>query len=207
MKTFPFLFLFPLISQAPAASLIVNGSFEERTTPPAPTSNFSSGVPDSWVDLFEGNTYLVHESHAIVPGNSAVDGEISVGGQGNIFLNQTFTTINPGRLEVSWWASNEFLQANEDSNNFHETAVQFNRIDDSFIEWTGFVPHANETSYEWVNHTYTTTEIFAPGDYQISFFVGGRSMGDHLVVTQIPEATGLSFLGLAVIGTLARRRR
>ena len=199
--------MLPVISQAAAASLIVNGSFENRTTPPAPTSDFSSGVPDSWIDTFAGNTYLIHESHPIVPGNSAVDGAITVGGTQNILLNQTFTTINTGRLEVSWWAGNEFIQPNSTSHNFHETAVQFNTTDGVFIDWTGFVPHTSETGYEWANHTFTTSEIFAPGDYQVQFFVGGRSMADNLVVTQIPEPAGLSFLALAAIGTLARRRR
>ncbi|NKI34157.1 hypothetical protein HFP89_03125 [Wenzhouxiangella sp. XN79A] len=67
------------VAQA-SANLVVNGSFENRTSPPPPTSGFSSGVPDDWVDLLGGNTYLVHESHPTVPGNAAIDGEIIVGG-------------------------------------------------------------------------------------------------------------------------------
>jgi hypothetical protein len=197
--------------------LVVNGSFENRTSPPPPTTGFSSGVPDSWVDLTGdpltgGAPYLVHEDNVNVPGNSAIDGDLTVGGVRNIFLFQTITTVNTAPLEISWWAYNEFLQENEVDNELHETAVAIypnGPVTDFnvYIEWSGFRDASNDTAYTWVNETFTTSTTFAPGTYQLGFFVGGRTAADQLVVTQIPEPSALSLLAFASAALLGRRRR
>jgi hypothetical protein len=205
--------LYPLtLSLASGADLIINGSFENRTSPAPPTTGFSFGAPDAWVDLASGNPYLVHEDNVNVPGNSAIDGDVTVGGGGDIFLFQTFTTVNTAPLEISWWAYNELIEENEATNEFHETAVviypdgpiaDFN----VFIEWSGFRDASNDTAYTWVNETLTTSTSFAPGTYQLGLFVGGRSGADDLVVTQIPEPSAYALLVGVTAALFGWRRR
>lgn len=206
-KSFISLALVSSSVQLLSANLILNGSFETRTSPPAPTSGFSFGLPDFWTDPFNGNTYLVHESHGTVPGNSAIDGDIIVGGGGNIYLTQTFTTFETGPLDVSWFANNEASEPNNLGNFFHETAVVFNDAGGNFIDWSGYRENANPTEVQWFEHNYTTSTVFTPGNYQVQFFIGGRSSADNLVVSQIPEpSSSLVLAGLLALGLFSRRR-
>jgi len=191
------------VAQAPT-NLVVNGSFENRASPPPPTSGFSSGVPDDWVDLLEGNTYLVHESHVTVPGNAAIDGEIIVGGGGNIILSQTITTTGTGPLQVSWWANNETTDPRPGTD-FYFTAVQFNDLDGNFIAWSDFRDNYDPDGLTWFEETYTTSLEFAPGTYEILLFIGGLSSADDLVVTQsmgsvpVPTLSAAAMLLLALL--------
>lgn len=209
-----------VVAQA-QANLIVNGSFEDRTSPTAPISGFSPGDPDNWVDRLGGGTYLVHEDNGTVPGDSAIDGDIIVGGNQNILLHQRFTTLGTGRLRVSWTAANEFINEEQGTNTaanlFHETAVQFfedtplGTTPDSadFIDWSDLRASANVGANIWFDHSFTTTAVFEPGDYLIEFFVGGRSAADNLIVTQVPVPTPATaaLFGLGLAGISWKRRK
>ena len=202
---------FSLISMSAQANLIVNGSFENRTSPPPPASGFSSGVPDNWVDLLSGNTYLVHESHPTVPANEAIDGEIIVGGSGNIELSQTFTVDSTGRLQASWWANNE---TDTGSAAFFLTQVGFYQSN-VLIEESTLRDNFGPTVPTWNFETFTTNADFAPGTYEVRFRINGLSSADELVVTQllptapaVPALTGWGLVLLtALLALIAYRRR
>ena len=217
-KTGLFIFLFVCLSglavaQAPT-NLVVNGSFENRTSPPPPASGFSSGVPDSWTSLIGGNTYLVHESHTTVPGNAAIDGQIIVGGGGNIVLSQTITTVGAGPLQVTWWANNETSAPRPDTD-FYSTAVQFNDSDGNFIAWSELRDNFDPDELTWSEESYTTSVEFTPGTYEVQIFIGGLSSADDLVVTQsmqsvpVPtlSAASLVLLALVMVVVVAARQR
>lgn len=196
------------------ASLIVNGSFENRTTPPPPTSTppntFTQGNPDNWIaETGNGFTdaYLVHESHPTVPGNAAIDGDIIVGGNGNIFLTQNFTVTSVGALRATWAGNNEtFTDGRGDINIFYRTAVQIAETDGTFIDWSGLRSTYNETAIAWSNESWTSTEIFTPGTYQVQFIVGGLSSADNLIITQVPEPSVLFLIMSGLMGLRFRHR-
>lgn len=214
LKTFKFsltlIFLGCLASHAYGqtySNLILNGSFEERTTPAAPTSGFSSGLPDDWVEITTtGGPYLVHESHGTVPGNAAIDGEIILGGNQNLIVSQMFSVTETGALSVSWWGNNETLEERPDTN-FYYTAVQFNDGAGDLIEWSGYRDNYDPDVLVWFPETYTTATAYTPGTYEVQFFVGGLTSVDNLVVTQIPEPSVALLFGVFAISTVFVRRR
>ncbi|NKI34156.1 IPTL-CTERM sorting domain-containing protein [Wenzhouxiangella sp. XN79A] len=131
-------------------------------------------------------------------------------------LSQIITTTGSGPLEVSWWANNELTDPRPGTN-VYQTAVQFNDLDGNFLAWSEFRDGFDPDALTWAQQSYTTTIDFAPGSYEVVFFIGGLMSADDLVVSQgmrsvpVPTLSPVSLvllvLGLGLVAAVVVRRR
>lgn len=195
-------------ASAQSVNLVTNGSFEDRTSPPPPTSGFSTGIPDGWAST-STSTYLVHESHGTVPGNAAIDGVTIVGGGPSIVLSQTINVSGNAPLVIRWWANNEVAETTG-PDIFYQTAVQLSDASGTFVDWTGLRDNRDPDQLSWFEHEYTTAVDFEPGAYEVEFFIGGLSSADNLIIFQlvnnfIYEALPMALQGLQDMPSLQQR--
>jgi outer membrane autotransporter protein len=174
-------------ASAQSENLVTNGSFEDATLPPLSGGYYPNVIPDGWTTTAnQSNVYLVPETHSTVPGNSAIDGDLIVGGTTDLILSQTINLSGKAPLVIRWWANNEAPRSTG-PDIFYQTAVQLSEQSGIVLDWTGLQDNRDPNQLSWFEHEYTTIFDFEPGTYEVELFIGGLSSVDNLIIIQLVD--------------------